>query len=587
MKEYRIVLGEKFNLPDEDCVLQFEVVNFDSSKKTYNLLKLFELPVDVEKIFLNNWQSWGSCDFFSVGLDISKYFEVPPAKDFVLAFTPEPELFREKDKLMSDYFVAFSNVLIGFLKSEFSHNFFVYDKGKKTISAYVDLFGKELETGEKLVLEPLVVLKNKKIEKLLETYGALVAEKNNISADKKVRVGWCSWYHYFTNITYDELKKNIEFLKNLKEKIPYQFVQIDDGYQKDIGDWLETNSKFPEGLEGIVKSIRDAGFIPGIWLAPFSVSETSTVFKEHKDWLISDENGEPKVAYRNWEKNIYGLDLSNEEVLDWLKNLFKELKNKGFEYFKIDFLFAGAIPGKRKKIVTPIEAYRVGLKTIKDTIGDSFLLGCGAPLLPSIGIVDGMRIGADTSPEWFEDIVAPFPNSKVALRNVITRYFMNKRWWNNDPDCLLLRKEDINLPENVRRLYSFVSAALSNMVIESDDMELVDEEGLQTFVESLKLCDGEPRVFNLDTDEKVYVIGVKGLLDGNYILVANLENKEYEIEIPEDAKLWTGLREEKITVPPRDVVVVRDKIRKLKVERARRKDDNRLVNYYWDGDENC
>jgi len=586
LERYKVAFGQKFKIPDEDCIVQFEIVNLDVVKKGYGLIKLFDIPTDAEKILLNNWQSWGSCDFVSVELDISKYFEKKEAKDFILANTIEPELFLKSGNLLSDYFIAFDNKLIGFLRSDKNHTFFVYNKDKKLVSVYVDLFGKTLDTGESLTLEPLVILRGEKLEKLLEEYASLVAFENNLNADKKMRIGWCSWYHYFTEITHEELKKNVSILKRLRDEknIPYQFVQIDDGYQKDIGDWLVTNSKFPEGLAGIIKVIKEAGLVPGIWLAPFSISETSSIFSEHPDWLVKAESGNPKIAYRNWNKNIYALDLSNEKVLEWLRDLFKTLKETGFDYFKIDFLFAGAIPGKRKKDISPIEAYRLGMKTIREAIGDSFLLGCGAPLLPSLGFVDGMRIGADTAPYWNEDTIAPFPNAKVALRNVVTRYFMHQKWWNNDPDCLLLRNEKIHLSENERRLYSFVSGALSGMILESDDMEFVNENGLNILKDSLNLCGGKARVFNLQSDRKAYVIGVKGLREGNYLMIANLENEEIEAEIPRDVVEWTGIDKKDVKVSPRDVVVIRDKVRKLKVERVRRKDDNRLVNYYWDGD---
>ena len=31
---------------------------------------------------------------------------------------------------------------------------------------------------------------------------------------------------------------------------------------------------------------------------------------------------------------------------------------------------------------------------------DAFLLGCGCPLGPAVGVVDAMRIGADVTPYW-------------------------------------------------------------------------------------------------------------------------------------------------------------------------------------------
>ena len=42
-----------------------------------------------------------------------------------------------------------------------------------------------------------------------------------------------------------------------------------------------------------------------------------------------------------------------------------------------------AVPGDRRKGVTPIQAYREGLRVIRGTVGGDFVLGCGAPLLPS------------------------------------------------------------------------------------------------------------------------------------------------------------------------------------------------------------
>ena len=39
--------------------------------------------------------------------------------------------------------------------------------------------------------------------------------------------------------------------------------------------------------------------------------------------------------------------------------------------------------------VTPIQAYREGMRVIRKAAGDDFVLACGAPLLPSAGLVDG------------------------------------------------------------------------------------------------------------------------------------------------------------------------------------------------------
>jgi hypothetical protein len=50
---------------------------------------------------------------------------------------------------------------------------------------------------------------------------------------------------------------------------------------------------------------------------------------------------------------------------------------------------------------TPLTAYRRGLEIIRAATGpEGDLLGCGAPILPSVGLVDAMRVSPDTAPAY-------------------------------------------------------------------------------------------------------------------------------------------------------------------------------------------
>ena len=111
------------------------------------------------------------------------------------------------------------------------------------------------------------------------------------------------------------------------------------------------------------------------------------------------EGGRPKPCYRGWGKTIYALDTTHPEVKTWLHDL-RGAAEGGLYYLKIDFLFAAAMPGSAAKRVTPIQAYREGMRVVRRPPGTGFVLACGAPLLPSAGLVDGMRIGEDTAPYW-------------------------------------------------------------------------------------------------------------------------------------------------------------------------------------------
>jgi len=123
------------------------------------------------------------------------------------------------------------------------------------------------------------------------------------------------------------------------------------------------------------------------------------------------------------------------------------------------------------------------MEAVREGIGDkTFLLGCGCPFGPAVGIVDAMRIGPDTAPNWTPYLwsakwatpIIKSEKSIPALRNNV-RHTLNlsalhQRWWWNDPDCLMVRNYDTTLnDEEVRSNVSLVG--LSNgLMISSDDL---------------------------------------------------------------------------------------------------------------------
>jgi alpha-galactosidase len=238
------------------------------------------------------------------------------------------------------------------------------------------------------------------------------------------------------------------------------------------------------------------------------------------------ENGRPKPCYRGWGRTIYALDTTHPEVKRWLHGTVSGLRRAGFSYLKIDFLFAAAMPGERRRRVTPIQAYREGLRTVRQAAGKDFVLGCGAPLLPSVGLVDGMRIGEDTAPYW-KTKPSGFqgPNAYFALQNALMRQFMHRAFWLNDPDCLLLRDRDTELARSERELYALAAGALDNMVVVSDKLALLGPEEKGLLRRALALRGGRSRVTGLLEDEG-QVIETRGGPAGRTRYAVNLSDRE-------------------------------------------------------------
>ena len=294
------------------------------------------------------------------------------------------------------------------------------------------------------------------------------------------QVGWCSWYHYFHDVTAADIAANLAAAGDW----PFDVFQVDDGYQSAIGDWLTTNDRFPGGVDAMAADIAGRGVDPGIWVAPFICAPDSVVATTNPGWLAGDlVGGGPLVGMFNppWggglEGIMWALDTTRPEVLAHLEDTARHLTDVGYTYLKLDFTFAPAFDGVfSEAAATPAERVRAGFDAVRRGAGDdTFILGCGAPIGHVIGAVDGMRIGADVAPGWNLDPArvgepepGALPATAHAVRNTLARSFMHRALWLNDPDCVMLRTTDTDLTAEQVRTWAQVVGASGGMVLVSD-----------------------------------------------------------------------------------------------------------------------
>ena len=237
---------------------------------------------------------------------------------------------------------------------------------------------------------------------------------------------WCSWYRYFEEVRADDVLEAVRELDAYR--LGVDVVQVDDGWSPGLGEGLRPAERFGS-LAAVVDNIRSSGRRAGVWLAPFLVGARTTLAREHPDWLVGS-------AGWNWGQPLVGLDLTHPGVQELLADALRRLLDLGVDYLKLDFLYAGAVPGRRRQDVDGIAGYRAGLRLVREVVGpDVYLVGCGAPILPSIGLVDAMRVSPDTFHEGGED-------GSTGLRGLMpmaARAWQQGRLWVNDPDCVVAR----------------------------------------------------------------------------------------------------------------------------------------------------
>jgi alpha-galactosidase len=357
-----------------------------------------------------------------------------------------------------------------------------------------------LEPGERVETEGVRMALGDDPNRLLEDYADALGERAGARTGSAFQAGWCSWYQFFANVSEADLLRNLEALAKARAEFPIDLVQLDDGYQRAVGDWLETNERFPRGLAPLAQEIRSAGFRAGLWTAPFCVVRESRLFGAHPDWLLRAPDGPFRgLLHPDWtsEGSVYALDPSREDVQRHLLRLAAALAGMGFSYLKLDFLYVAAMQAQaHDPRVSRAGRLRRGLQAIREGAGEeTFLLGCGCPLGAAVGLVDGMRIGPDVAPSWdaaqsprIPGLEPALPSVANALRNVLARAWMHRRLWLNDPDCLMVRRSETQLSGAEIASLAGAIATSGGMVVFSDDLAKLGPEETGLLRETLALA---------------------------------------------------------------------------------------------------
>ena len=258
--------------------------------------------------------------------------------------------------------------------------------------------------------------------------------------------------------------------------LPIEVVQLDDGYQTEIGDWLSLSSRF-DSLPDLVDRIRQRGRGTGIWTAPFLVGERSQVAAHHPG-LAGRRAG--RTAARGTQLGAGPLRARRHApgrrgvAAGGLPHVRRA---GGSDCTRSTSSMRARSRGSATRTSPGSPRTAAAWQLIREAIGpDSYLLGCGAPILPSVGLVDGLRVGPDTAPEH-EPLLGDMsqPSSKAAMLTSAARAFTHGRFWAADPDCLIVRPE-----VQEREAWAAHVERYGGVRASSDRLRSLDDWGLET-----------------------------------------------------------------------------------------------------------
>ncbi len=431
--------------------------------------------------------------------------------------------------------------------------------------------------------------------------------------------GFESWYNHYTDIDERLILDDLEALDRTDNLIARRYIrrgrpvvfQIDDGWQRAVGEWEIDERRFPGGLASVAEKIEAKGWIPGLWIAPFLVTRKARIFREKSEWLLRDASGEPVVAGFNnhWDNRFYCLDISRRDVLDYLAGVIDRAVDEwGFRYLKLDFMYAGLLSGvwaggaadgraaadsKSAADAKPVAdakhaaAYRFyeeACRRLTGRIADKkgrpvAYLGCGVPFGPSYPHFPLSRIGADTRETWDWPQVRLIghvgrPSAYVSLMDTIGRSYMDGTVFVNDPDVVFLRERNCSLTANEKELIALVDFLLASQVMFSDDPVHLSAEEAALTERIVKLYD--ELADQGPTDEEYGAVRVERnvfRLESRSLRIAgliNLRGRPFDLRRGSEARLFAALSSgvplvdhrirksaENLRFAPRSITIVR------------------------------
>jgi len=340
-----------------------------------------------------------------------------------------------------------------------------------------------LKPNEEIASERLMFAAGPDYHRQLLAYGDAIRRLHHARVSSATPIGWWSWTAYYGAINQGETLANADWQAEHLKSLGYKYLQIDEGYQYARGEYTTTNAtQFPDGLRFVGHHITAVGLTLGIWTAPFEVTRRAWVFEHHKDWLVHNAKGEPISMGRVWEQDsdeLYALDTTHPGAQDYLRQTYKTLVREwGVRFIKLDFMDTTAIEGYHyRPNTTAMEAQRIGLQIIRETVGDDVLLDKdGSPMLNPVGLVDTGRVSADSGHS--------FEITRSAEPGIAARFYMHRNFFVNDPDAFMVTNKYVVEGEDTQPSLSLgaaqasiaLSAVSGGMFEIGDDMLVLGSE---------------------------------------------------------------------------------------------------------------
>ena len=309
------------------------------------------------------------------------------------------------------------------------------DNGKMSLSIVSEMTDVLVEPGQRRSSQEVCVM-CEPYEFAANTILRWVASTHGQRTHRGPVIGWCSWYDLQMDVSEKSVMDTTDKFIELKDRLKIDVIQIDGGFEKQVGDW-RANDKFTDGFSDVIEAMRKAGAMPGIWMAPQAVHSSTGIIDKHPDWFQKDARGDILGEANNWGPISRWLDPTHPGAQEFMREAVRTKREEGFTYFKIDFNTIDSECRLHNPYKTRLQAYRDLYKLYREEMReDAYLLSCSGFLRGTMGYADASRIGPDSCNAW----KAPHPCCiSECIRALGQSAIANGVFYANDPDVTYLK----------------------------------------------------------------------------------------------------------------------------------------------------
>ncbi len=301
---------------------------------------------------------------------------------------------------------------------------------------------------------------------------------NPNSTFKTPPVGWMTWYAVQFEAGEKTVLENTRWQAENLKKYGADTIWVDwEWYHPDFSstapddvDMFHPNRRmYPNGLKYVADKIKEAGFIPALWIGPTCDPTENEMIKKYPDTVM--------IRKAMWSGQ-YFLDPTHPKFLEEiLPRMVQQPKDWGYEAVKWDVLpntsrFCDTCRDTRyDSDKSSREAMLGAFRKAREVLGpDYYMLYCAGSTQKDMDLAccvfDAARIGGDIFrwdtfiEECIDKVFAYYP-----LHNVVC---------NNDPDNVVIREKFNNLDQAITRA-AFVSLTGMPFTMGDNLVELPEE----------------------------------------------------------------------------------------------------------------